>query len=60
MIGFIWNSRGLNRPDKLFRAGELIRDHHPDLIIFSETKKEDFSSLQLQTLDSQKIGRAHV
>lgn len=45
MIGFIWNSRGLNKPDKLFRAGELIREHHPDLVTFSETKKEDFSFL---------------
>ena len=53
MIGFIHNVRVLNRPDKLFRTGELINEHRPDFIALSETKKEDFTPSQLQTLDSQ-------
>ena len=53
MIGFIWNSRGLNRPDKLTRAGDLIRENHPDFISLYETKKENFTTAQLQVLDPQ-------
>ena len=53
MIGLLWNSRGLNRPDKLFRAGDLIREQHPDFLSFSESKKSDFSYAHLQVLDSQ-------
>ena len=44
VVGLIWNNRGLNRPDKLLRTGDLTRDKRPDFICFSETKKEDFTS----------------
>jgi hypothetical protein len=50
-VALIWNSRGLNRPDKLTRVHDLIRETCPDIICFFESKKEDFSSLQLQQLD---------
>ena len=55
MIGLFWNPRGLNRPDKLFRAGDLIREQRPDFFSFSETKKNDFSFAQLQTLDNHDM-----
>jgi exonuclease III len=51
VVALIWNSRGLNRPDKLARVHDLIRDTCPDIIGFSETKKEEFNFIQLQQLD---------
>ena len=42
VVAFIWNSRGLNRADKLLRVHDLLREHCPDLISLSETKKSDF------------------
>ena len=51
VVGFIWNSHGLNRDDKLSRVRDLLSDHHPDFIGFSETKKENFTPFQLKTLD---------
>ena len=51
VVGFIWNSRGLNRDDKLTRVHDLLHDHHPDFIGLSETKKEDFTPAQLKILD---------
>jgi hypothetical protein len=43
VVAFIWNSRGLNRPDKLARVHDLIREICPDIIGFSGTKKEEFN-----------------
>jgi hypothetical protein len=51
VVALIWNPRGLNRPDKLTRVHDLIREICHDIISFCESKKEDFSSLQLQQLD---------
>jgi hypothetical protein len=51
VVGLIWNPRGLNRPDKLPRVHELIRDSCPDFISFSESKKEEFTSSQLKDID---------
>jgi mannosylglycoprotein endo-beta-mannosidase len=51
VVGLIWNPRGLNRPDKLPRVHELIRESCPDFITFSESKKEDFTSAQLKDID---------
>jgi hypothetical protein len=51
VVGLIWNIRGLNRPDKLPRVHELIRDSCPDLISFSESKIADFSVTLLQSID---------
>ena len=55
VVGFIWNSRGLNRDDKLSRVGDLFRDHRPDFIGLSETKKENFTPEQLKKLDPFEI-----
>ena len=55
VVGFIWNSRGLNRPDKLLRTGDLIRDNHPDFICLSETKKDLFTTDQLLVLDKHDV-----
>ena len=54
VVGFIWNSRGLNRDDKLSRVGDLFRDHRPDFIGLSETK-ENFTPEQLKKLDPFEI-----
>jgi hypothetical protein len=51
VVALIWNSRGLNRPDKLTRVHDLIRETCPNIISFFESKKEDFSLIQLQALD---------
>ena len=51
VVGFIWNSRGLNRDDKLTRVHDLLHDHHSDFIGLSETKKVDFTPAQLKILD---------
>jgi hypothetical protein len=51
VVALIWNSRGLNRLDKLARVHDLIRQTCPDIIGFSETKKEEFNFIQLQQLD---------
>jgi hypothetical protein len=51
VVALIWNSRGLNRPDKLVRVHDLIRETCPNIIGFSETKKEEFTFIQLQQLD---------
>jgi hypothetical protein len=50
VVGLIWNPRGLNRPDKLPRVHELIRETCPDLISFSESKKADFTDAQIQPI----------
>jgi hypothetical protein len=47
--------RGLNRPDKLPRVHELIRDSCPDLISFSESKIAEFSTAQLQSIDCSNV-----
>jgi hypothetical protein len=44
VVGLIWNPRGLNRPDKLPRVHEVIRDSCPDFISFSESKKSNFTA----------------
>ena len=59
VVGFIWNSRGLNRADKLERVHDLYKDHHPDFIAFSETKKEDFTPSQLKKLDPHDVFEWH-
>jgi hypothetical protein len=51
VVALIWNLRGLNRPDKLTRVHDLIRETCPDIISFSESKKKDFSVIQLKQLD---------
>jgi exonuclease III len=51
VVALIWNPRGMNRPSKLTRVYDLIRETCPDIICFSETKKEDFTVLRLQQLD---------
>jgi hypothetical protein len=51
VIGLIWNTRGLNILDKLPRVHELIRDTCPDLTSFSKSKKAEFSSDQLHSID---------
>ena len=51
VVAFIWNSRGMNRPDKLLRVHDLLREQCPDLISLSETKKTDFDYYQIRTLD---------
>jgi hypothetical protein len=55
VVGLIWNTRGLNRPDKLPRVHELIRDTCPDLISFSESKKAEFSGAQIQSIDCYNV-----
>jgi hypothetical protein len=55
VVGLIWNIRGLNRPDKLPRVHELIRDSCPDLISFSESKIAEFSTAQLQSIDCNNV-----
>ena len=44
VVGLIWNLRGLNKPEKLNAVGKLVRETHADLIGFSESKKETFTS----------------
>jgi hypothetical protein len=51
VVALIWNPRGLNRPDKLTRVHDLIRETCPDIISFFESKKKDFSMIQLKQLD---------
>jgi hypothetical protein len=51
VVDLIWNPRGLNRPDKLTKVYDVIRETCTDIIFFSKTKKEDFTVLQLQQLD---------
>ena len=51
MIGNFWNIRGLNSPFKVDKLKELIRANSPDFICISETKKEDFSILQIEAFD---------
>lgn len=51
LVALFWNVRGLNRPDKLRVVKQLIRDTHPDLVGFFESKKESFTSFQLFVLD---------
>jgi hypothetical protein len=51
VVALIWNPRGLNRPDKLIRVHDLIRETCLDIICFSESKKEDFTILHLHHLD---------
>ena len=51
VVAFIWNSRGMNRPDKLLRVHDLLREQCPDLISLYETKKTDFDYYQIRTLD---------
>ena len=51
MIGIFWNIRGLNGPIKVDKLKELIRANSPDFICISETKKEDFTVLQLEIFD---------
>jgi hypothetical protein len=51
VVALIWNPRGLNMPDKLTRVHDLIKETCPDIISFSESKKEDFSVFQLKQLD---------
>ena len=41
----------MNRPDKLLRVHDLLREQCPDLISLSETKKTNFDYFQLRTLD---------
>jgi hypothetical protein len=57
VVGLIWNWRGLNRPDKLLRVHELIRDSYLDLVSFRESKKEDFTNAQLKLIN---IGEVYV
>ena len=51
MIGVFWNIRGLNSPTKTDKLKELIRANNPDFICISETKKEEFSILQIEKFD---------
>jgi hypothetical protein len=51
VVALIWNPGGLNRLDKLTRVHDFIREICPDIIRFSETKKEEFNFIQLQQLD---------
>jgi hypothetical protein len=55
VVGLIWNPRGLNRPEKLPRVHELIRETCPDLISFSESKKSEFTDAQLQSVDCNNM-----
>jgi hypothetical protein len=50
VVGLIWNTRGLNRPDKLPRVHELIRDTCPNLIIFLNQRKLSFLGLRFSLL----------
>jgi hypothetical protein len=43
VVALIWNPRGLNRPDKISKVHDLIRETCPNIISFSESKKKDFS-----------------
>jgi hypothetical protein len=51
VLALIWNPRGINRPDKVTRVHDLIKETCPDIISFSESKKEDFYVIQLKQLD---------
>ena len=51
MIRVFWNIRGLNSPNKVDKLKELIRANSPDFICISETKKEDFTILQIKAFD---------
>jgi exonuclease III len=57
MIGLFWNIRGLNGPIKCNKLKELIRANKPDFISISESKKEDFTPLQLEVFDSNSCFR---
>lgn len=52
MIGAFWNVRGLNGLGRASRVKELIREHHPDFICISETKKTDFFVPPLESIDT--------
>jgi hypothetical protein len=51
IVALIWNPRGLNRPDKVTRVHDLIRETCPDIISFSKSKKKYLFVIQLKQLD---------
>ena len=51
MIGIFLNIRELNSPHKVDKLKELIRANNSDFICISETKKVDFSILQIEAFD---------
>jgi hypothetical protein len=52
-VALICNPGGLNRPDKLSRVYDIIREMCPNIISFSKSEK-DFSMIQLKQLDLMK------
>ena len=55
MIGLFWNPRGLNRHDKLYRAGISLDNNAQISLVFLKLRKMIFSFAQLQTLDNHDI-----